>query len=73
MYILEVFMATLLYADNMALLAPSVNGLQLLLDKYSIIISNGTSLSIRNNLKSCILKKKHAAIMELPGRTSCTW
>ena len=65
-------MATLLYADNVALLAPSVNGLQLLLDKYSIIVSNGTSLSIRNNLKSCVLKK-HAAIMELPGRTSCTW
>ena len=57
LYILEVFMAAMLYADDMALLAPSVNGLQLLLDKYSIIISNGTSLSIRNNLKSCILKK----------------
>ena len=34
-YILEMFMASLLYADDMALLAPSVKGLQLLLDKCS--------------------------------------
>ena len=31
-YILEVFMAALLYADDMALLSPSIKGLQLLLD-----------------------------------------
>ena len=34
-YIMEVFMASLLYADDMALLAPSVKGLQSLLDKCS--------------------------------------
>ena len=34
-YILEVFMAALLYADDMALLAPSMKGLQLLLDDCS--------------------------------------
>ena len=34
-YILDVFMAALLYADDMAILAPSVKGLQLLLDKCS--------------------------------------
>ena len=34
-YVLEVFLAALLYADDMALLAPSVKGLQLLLEKCS--------------------------------------
>ena len=34
-YILEVFMAAFLYADDMALISPSVKGLQILLDKCS--------------------------------------
>ena len=34
-YILEIFMASLMYADDMALLAPSTKGLQLLLDQCS--------------------------------------
>ena len=34
-YVLDVFMASLLYADDMALLAPSIKGLQSLLDKCS--------------------------------------
>ena len=34
-YILEMFMAALFYADDMALLSPSIKGLQLLLDKCS--------------------------------------
>ena len=34
-YVLEVFMAALMYADDMALLAPSIKGLRLLLDTCS--------------------------------------
>ena len=32
-YVLDVFLAALLYADDMAVLAPSIKGLQALLDK----------------------------------------
>ena len=35
-YILEVFMAALLYADDMALISPSIKGLQILLDQCSV-------------------------------------
>ena len=34
-YVMDVFMASLMYADDMALLAPSVKGLQLLLERCS--------------------------------------
>ena len=34
-YVMDVFMASLLYADDMAVLAPSVKGLQSLLEKCS--------------------------------------
>ena len=39
-HVLDVFMAALLYADDMALLAPSMKGLQRLLDVCSVFCSN---------------------------------
>ena len=58
-YILEVFMAILLYADDMALVAPSVKGLQMLLDKcneYCVewdICLNATKSKLMYFGKSC--------------------
>ena len=60
-YVMDVLMAALLYADNMAILAPSMKGLQLLLDNCSEYCEDWDICLNAKNLR-CYILERNAAI-----------